>query len=58
MKMNPGNSGMEDLIPVMREIMDVCTQVDIAMEFNFSQIAVIGEQSVGKSSVLENFVGR
>lgn len=56
--MNPGNSGMEKLIPSMNKIMDVCTQVSISMQSDFPQIAVIGSQSAGKSSVLENFVGR
>lgn len=53
-----GNSGMVELIPVMNKVLDVCTKVGIAMELNLPQIAVIGEQSAGKSSVLENFVGR
>lgn len=57
-EMNPGNPGMEKLIPAMNKIMDVCTQVGIDIQFDFPQIAVIGSQSAGKSSVLENFVGR
>lgn len=57
-KMKPGNAGMEMLIPAMNKIFDVCTQVGVNMEFDFPVIAVIGSQSAGKSSVLENFVGR
>ena len=53
-----GNAGMEMLIPAMNKILDVCTQVGVDMQFDFPQIAVIGCQSAGKSSVLENFVGR
>lgn len=53
-----GNLGMEKLIPAMNKIMDVCTQVGVDMDFNFPHIAVIGCQSAGKSSVLENIVGR
>ncbi|XP_055296155.1 dynamin-like isoform X2 [Sitodiplosis mosellana] len=56
--MEPGNAGMEKLIPAMNKILDVCTQVGVDMQFDFPQIAVIGCQSAGKSSVLENFVGR
>lgn len=52
------NTGMELLIPAMNNILDVCTQVGVDMEFDFPQIAVIGCQSAGKSSVLENFVGK
>lgn len=53
-----GNAGMEKLIPAMNKILDVCNQMGVNMEFDFPQIAVIGCQSAGKSSVLENFVGR
>lgn len=51
--MNPGNEGMEKLIPAMNKILDVCTQVGLDMVFDFPQIAVIGCQSAGNSSVLE-----
>lgn len=52
------NPGMEKLIPAMNKIMDVRTQMGINMQFDFPQIAVIGSQSAGKSSILVNFVGR
>lgn len=57
-KMEPGNGGMEKLIPAMNKMLDVCTQTGTNMQFDLPQIAVIGCQSAGKSSVLENFVGR
>lgn len=56
--MNPGDSEMGKLIPAMNKIMDVVNQVGVKMDFDFPQIAVIGSQSSGKSSVLENFVGK
>ena len=37
---------------------DACTTSGMAMEVDLPQIAVVGGQSSGKSSVLENFVGR
>lgn len=55
--MKPGNAGMEKLIPAMNKVLDVCTQMGISMQFDFPQIAVIGSQSAGKSSILENIVG-
>lgn len=58
-KMSLNNEGMEKLIPAMNKILDVCTEMSIGMpEFNFPQIAVVGCQSAGKSSVLENIVGK
>lgn len=54
----PGNSGMEVLIQATNRMLDVCTQTGTSIQFDFPQIAVIGCQSAGKSSVMENFVGR
>lgn len=57
-KMASGNAGMETLIQKVNELHDVCTQMGTTLQFDLPQIAVIGSQSAGKSSVLENFVGR
>jgi len=53
-----GNVGMEALIPLINQIQDVFTQLGVPMMIDLPQIAVVGGQSAGKSSVLENFVGR
>jgi len=49
---------MEQLIPVMNRMQDVFTQLGVSNNIDLPQIAVVGGQSAGKSSVLENFVGR
>ncbi|XP_031636158.1 dynamin-2-like, partial [Contarinia nasturtii] len=54
----PGNNGMENLIPIINGLLDACTQTGLSLELDLPQIAVVGSQSAGKSSVLENFVGR
>ena len=48
---------MEKLIPVINKLQDVFTTVG-REAIQLPQIAVIGTQSTGKSSVLENLVGR
>jgi len=53
-----GNSGMEQLIPIMNRMQDVFVQLGVSNNIDLPQIAVVGGQSAGKSSVLENFVGR
>lgn len=50
-----GNVGMQKLIPVVNKIQDVCTHLGTNVDFDIPQIAVIGSQSDGKSSVLESF---
>lgn len=52
------NTGMKGVIELMNEIQDLCTQMCTVLEFDLPQIAVVGLQSAGKSSVLEGFVGR
>ena len=53
-----GNKGMEDLIPIMNKLMDAFAQIGPSATIDLPQIAVVRSQSAGKSSVLENFVGR
>ncbi|XP_059197106.1 dynamin 3a isoform X2 [Centropristis striata] len=53
-----GNRGMEELIPLVNRLQDALSGVGQSCSLNLPQIAVVGGQSAGKSSVLENFVGR
>ncbi|XP_059608848.1 dynamin isoform X2 [Phlebotomus argentipes] len=53
-----GNLGMEQLIPIVNKLQDAFTQLGVHMQLDLPQIAVVGGQSAGKSSVLENFVGK
>ncbi|XP_037520656.1 dynamin-1 isoform X1 [Rhipicephalus sanguineus] len=53
-----GNDGMEGLIPIVNRLQDAYTQLGASLTLDLPQIAVVGGQSAGKSSVLENFVGR
>nr|XP_031840789.1 dynamin isoform X7 [Nomia melanderi] len=53
-----GNTGMEQLIPIVNKLQDAFTQLGVHMQLDLPQIAVVGGQSAGKSSVLENFVGK
>ena len=58
-KMAWENKGMESLIQIVNSLQDTFAQIS-GFQFNLDlpQIAVVGGQSAGKSSVLENFVGR
>ncbi|KAM3622976.1 uncharacterized protein V6R79_005550 [Siganus canaliculatus] len=53
-----GNRGMEDLIPLINKLQDAFSSIGQTVNLDLPQIAVVGGQSAGKSSVLENFVGR
>lgn len=50
--------GLKNLVQMMNEIQDLCQKIDTDWKIDLPQIAVIGSESVGKSSVLESFVGR
>ena len=49
---------MEDLIPIVNRLQDAFQHVGAGGGIDLPQIAVVGGQSAGKSSVLENFVGK
>lgn len=53
-----GNQGMEHLIPLVNKMQDAFSSLNLPLNLDLPQIAVVGSQSAGKSSVLENFVGR
>ncbi|KAG0420382.1 Vacuolar protein sorting-associated protein 1 [Dictyocoela roeselum] len=49
---------MDNLIQRINELQDLCTSSNIDCQLDLPQIVVVGCQSSGKSSVLENIVGR
>ncbi|KAM7410307.1 hypothetical protein PAMA_001650 [Pampus argenteus] len=53
-----GNRGMEELIPLVNRLQEALSSVVQSYSLHLPQIAVVGGQSAGKSSVLESFVGR
>ena len=52
-----GNSGMKDEIHTINQLLDVLANYGVSLRQDLPQIAVVGGQSAGKSSVLESFVG-
>ena len=52
------NEGMKELIVTINKLQDVFTTTGTKLGLQLPQIAVVGGQSAGKSSVLENFVGK
>jgi dynamin GTPase len=55
---DPGNSGMERLIPIINLLQEAFLSLNTSVQIDLPQIVVVGSQSAGKSSVLENFVGK
>ncbi|TBU12667.1 dynamin-like vacuolar protein sorting-associated protein [Hamiltosporidium tvaerminnensis] len=49
---------MDLLIEKINELQDICTENGISHTLDLPQIVVIGSQSSGKTSVLENIVGK
>ena len=50
---------LSSLLETMNKLQDVFTTVGVSADsMNLPQIVVVGSQSAGKSSVLENIVGR
>lgn len=56
--MASNNTGMVKLIKIINNLQDVCGEVNQDFLHKLPQIAVVGSQSTGKSSVLENIVGK
>ncbi|KAF5830213.1 dynamin, partial [Dunaliella salina] len=46
----------ESLIPLINRLQDIFSQVTVDLKLTLPQVAVIGSQSSGKSSVLESLV--
>lgn len=51
------SSRMEQLIPTINKLYDICTSLDLNDQISLPQLVVVGSQSSGKSSVLEHIVG-
>eukprot|EP01065_Artemidia_motanka_P052375 TRINITY_DN9448_c0_g1_i1.p1 TRINITY_DN9448_c0_g1~~TRINITY_DN9448_c0_g1_i1.p1 ORF type:complete len:698 (+),score=261.76 TRINITY_DN9448_c0_g1_i1:69-2096(+) len=56
--MGEDDGHLSHLIPVMNRLQDVFSTANLTTKMDLPQIAVVGSQSSGKSSVLENIVGR
>ncbi|KAJ6641737.1 Dynamin [Pseudolycoriella hygida] len=56
MEMLFANKEIKELIPIVKTMQEVCSSTDTRLDV--PQVVAIGAQGVGKSSVLESFVGR
>ncbi|XP_077215138.1 dynamin-related protein 3B-like isoform X2 [Tasmannia lanceolata] len=54
----PDNPLGRSVIPIVNKLQDIFAQVGSSSNFDLPQVAVVGSQSSGKSSVLESLVGR
>ena len=52
------NKGMKDIISTINRLQDIFSITGQSLGLELPQIAVVGGQSAGKSSVLESFVGK
>ena len=52
------SESMRDVIHHVNRLQDVFAASSVTIGLDLPQIAVVGGQSAGKSSVLENFVGK
>merc|ERR1719430_443866 len=52
------NQGMRDIINTINKLQDIFSITGQSLGLELPQIAVVGGQSAGKSSVLEAFVGK
>lgn len=48
---------MENIISIVNRLQDVITNSKVHVPISLPQIAVVGSQSSGKSSVLESIIG-
>ncbi|CAM8923978.1 unnamed protein product [Rhodiola kirilowii] len=48
----------QSVIPIVNKLQDILAQINNPLDINLPQVAVVGSQSSGKSSVLEALVGR
>ena len=52
------NHGMKNLVLTINKLQENFKNLNVHMDIDLPQIAVVGIQSSGKSSVLEKFIGR
>ena len=52
------NMNLKLLIPLMNELQNTFSQMDSSNQIEFPKVVAVGSMNAGKSSVLENFVGK